>query len=101
MLTRYRVLLALMIALWILSGCAQTASQKETLLEKNWGRSFHAAKYNQILDPEAEKNLDPVVGLDGEAAEANMEQYRKGFNKKSSKNVYQLNLGTIGGIGGK
>jgi hypothetical protein len=90
-----------MFALSIALGCAETTTQRETLLQKNWGRSFQAAKYNQILHPEAEKNLDPVVGLDGEAAEENLEQYRNDFKKKSSKEVYQINLGSVGGAGGK
>ena len=45
-------------------GCAQ-----QTALSKNWGRSFETARYNQTLNPEAEKNLEPVVGLEGPAAE--------------------------------
>ena len=47
-------------------GCAQfNLADTESQLDKNWGRSFESAKYNQILNPEAEKNLDPVEGLSG------------------------------------
>jgi hypothetical protein len=50
------------IAVWVF-GCAPSA------LDNNWGRSYESAKYNQILNPEAGKNLDPVEGLEGPAAE--------------------------------
>jgi hypothetical protein len=51
-------------------GCAQfNISDSETLLEKNWGRSYESARYHQILNPEAEKHLKPVEGLSGPAAE--------------------------------
>jgi len=99
---RYVLLIGLIAFLSILSGCAgRTAAQRETMLDKNWGKSFELAKQNQILNPEAGKNPAPVVGLDGQAAEGNMEQYRKGFKGKASKKVYNLNLSSIGGIGKK
>lgn len=58
-------------------GCAQ-----QSLLDENWGRSFESARYNQILNPEAGKNLEPVVGLEGPAAERIMEGYISGDAKK-------------------
>ncbi len=50
-----------------------------TRVEKNFGKSVRQARINQILDPEAEKNLEPVTGLDGKAAQATIERYRKTF----------------------
>ena len=59
MLTRRLILIGLLIAgLLIFSGCGT----KETMLSRNWGNSFESAKQSQILNPEAGKNLDPVVG---------------------------------------
>ena len=86
MLTRCLILIGLIAALSIFSGCGT----RETMLDKNWGSSFESAKQSQILNPEAGKNLDPVVGLDGQAAAANMKKYREGFTKEKSNN-----LGTI------
>ena len=80
MLIRYFTLIGLTAALLIFSGCAS----RETMLNRNWGSSFESAKSNQILDPEAGKNLDPVVGLDGQAAGISMEKYRQGFKKEES-----------------
>ena len=56
--------------------------QSESQLDKNWGRSFEAAKHNQILNPGAEKNLKPVEGLQGPAAERIMQEYEKGGEQK-------------------
>jgi hypothetical protein len=83
MLIRYFTLIGLTAALLISSGC----SAKETMLNRNWGSSFESAKSNQILDPEAGKNLDPVLGLDGQAAGANMEKYRQGFKKEKPEGL--------------
>lgn len=76
--TRALIVCGLIAALSIFSGCRGTfAPQSETMLEKNWGRSFETAKYNQIVNPEAGKNLDPVLGVDGQVAERIIEKYRK------------------------
>ena len=77
MLTRCLTLIGLIAALLIFSGCAK----KETKVERNWGSSFESAKQGQILNPEAGKNLEPVVGLDGQAAVIVIEKYRQGFKK--------------------
>ena len=75
------------IALAISLGCAGKPAQKETMLDKHWGSSFESAKYNQLLNPDAGKNLDPVVGVDGAAAGQTMDRYREGFKEKSSTGV--------------
>jgi len=38
-------------------------------------------RYMQLVDPEAGKNLDPVVGLDGNASEHNVNKYQKSFKE--------------------
>ena len=48
-------------------------------LDKNWGRPFEEQKYSQIIDHEAGKNLDPILGLDGKAAVNTVERYQKSF----------------------
>jgi hypothetical protein len=78
---------------WVIffAGCSQM--QKETLSDKNWGRSYEAAKYSQILNPDAAKNLNPVEDLDGQAANNNVEKYRDSFKgKKSQETVNILKL---------
>ena len=72
------------IPLW---GCAGNLPQGKRMeqLEKNWGKSFESAKKNQILNPDAGKNLDPVVGLNGEAAENGVNKYKESFKKEAEK----------------
>jgi len=73
---RRAVLCILCFALAIfLLACAA----RPTRVQKNFGKSVEQAKVNQILDPEAEKNLEPVTGLDGKAAKGAIEKYRMTF----------------------
>ena len=83
-----------MVALLGLAG----ACAGPTRLEMDYGTSFQLAKFNQILNPEAEKNLEPVTGLDGRAVQKTMERYRKDFEKPIPPPTYFLSLG--GGLGG-
>ena len=80
-------------------GCASTAVLPPSTLDDNWGRSFEAAKYNQILNPEAAKKRKPVTGLDGVASENNMGTYRDSFAADTQSPDYNINLSGIGGIG--
>ena len=92
---RCLIIMVLIAALSIFSGCAATQ------LDKNWGKSFESAKSNQILNPEAGQNLEPVVGLDGQAAESGLGTYRNGFEQQDSEKTFDLNLGSIDSIGKK
>ncbi len=92
---RCLIAIGLIAALSVFSGCGAT------MLDKNWGKSFESAKSNQILNPEAGKNLEPVVGLDGQAAEITLGTYRKGFESEAAQEAYTLNLGSIDSIGKK
>lgn len=69
------IVIGLIAALSICSGCAGTP-----VLDRFWGDSLEAAKSNQIMNPEAEENLEPVAGLDGQvAAELVLPIYRRLF----------------------
>lgn len=65
-------------------------------VEMDYGTSFKLAKFNQILNPEAEKNLEPVTGFDGGAAQATIDRYKKGFEEKTQAPVYSINIGAMG-----
>jgi hypothetical protein len=60
-----------------LYGCAGTATGRQSRLDQNWGRSFESALYNQTLNPEAGKNLEPVEGIDGSAAQGIVSDHLK------------------------
>ena len=69
------------VMLW---GCAGNLPEGKRVdyLEQNWGKSYESAKQNQILNPEAGKTVEPVIGLDGEPAEYNANKYKKAFEKE-------------------
>ncbi len=58
-------------------------------------------KFNQILDAEAEKNLELAEGLDGNAAAGIVGQYQKGFTAAEKSPVYNISIGGGGGGGMK
>jgi hypothetical protein len=99
MFSRYLTITAFVVALGLLSGC-QGSYHKETKLERNWGKSFEATK-NQILNPGAGENLEPVEGLNGQSAERAGIKYRKGFEAQTGKSSYTINLGGVEKIGSK
>ena len=63
-------------------------------LEMDYGTSHKLAKFNQTLNPEAEKNLEPVTEFDGGAAQATIGRYRKGFEEKTSAPTYVFSIST-------
>ena len=67
-----------------------------TRLETDYGTSYKLQKYNQIANPDAEKNLKPVEGLDGQATAAAMTKRQKEFEKQEKAPSYISNLGTTG-----
>jgi len=72
-------------------GCAGPSR-----LETDFGTSVKLAKSSQILNPEAEKNIEPVTGFDGKAAQANIEKYRKDFEKPAPPTPSTLSIGISG-----
>ena len=91
MLNRCLTLTGLIVALVMFPSCGgKPIVQKDTMLERNWGRSYESAKYNQMLNPDAGKNLEPVVGTDGQTAESIIEKYRKGESKKQQSKQYGI-----------
>lgn len=73
----------------LLTGCATQMSR----LEMDYGTSHKLAIMNQTLDPKAEKNLEPVYGLDGPIAQKVMDKYSKEFEKSAPPPSYIINLG--------
>ena len=105
MLNRCFLVSAGIVVLLAFSGCQKMYyGEQGPLLEQNWGRSFETMKQNQILNPEAGKDLSPVVGLDGNAANTNMNSYRKRFEgagaeaagSKGDPGPFMIDLGGAG-----
>jgi len=62
----------------------------------DYGTSHKLAKFNQTLNPGAEKNLEPVTGFDGGAAQATIGKYHKGFEEKTPAPTYVFSISTGG-----
>jgi hypothetical protein len=90
------VILVLSVGLLFFTSCSKEY-RKETKLDRNWGKSFEAAKQNQILNPEAGKNPEPVVGMEGRAAEKIIERHEQSFEDDPKKEVYNVNFGVSKG----
>jgi type IV pilus biogenesis protein CpaD/CtpE len=59
----------------VLAGCAPVAPRWES----NFGNSVRATVAAQVADPAAARNANPVVGIDGRAAEHAEERYLRSF----------------------
>jgi hypothetical protein len=82
--------------LLILSVSVVGADQKKGRVETDFGTSYKLQKYNQILNPDAEKNLAPVEGLDGKAAKESVGKRQKKFATPSKDPVYNFSIGGEG-----
>jgi hypothetical protein len=51
----------------------------------DWGNAYTLARSGQILNPDAEANLEPVVGINGRAAANIMHKYVESFIKTQSQ----------------
>lgn len=91
MLKKWLGLIGLVIVALILAACAGPSR-----LEMDFGNSVKLAKTNQTFDLKAGKNLEPVTGFDGKAAQATTEKYQKDFEKPSPPPTYTLSVGAIG-----
>jgi hypothetical protein len=101
MIKRTLVLIGFVAIGLIFTGCAPSSNfwkdcyPGPTRLEEDFGTSFKLQIAHQVLNPEAEKNLEPVTGLDGKAGQATMEKYRKEFEKPAPPAPYVLGLGSL------
>jgi len=74
-----------------ISGCGTTPR-----LDRQFGYSVAALRTQQLINPQAADNRDPVNGMDGRAANAAYESYQKSFTAP----VPQAAAFTIG-VGGR
>ena len=87
--------------IWLVTGTmalllASAACAGPSRVELDYGTSVKLSKFNQTLNPEAAKNLEPVSGFDGGAAKATLERYQKDFEKPSPPPTYTLSIGSFG-----
>ncbi len=91
---KYMLFIGIVSAFSLAMGCAWQDSR----LALDRGTSYQLQKYNQTLNPDAEKNLAPVTGMSGQTAQTTVEKYQKGFEKETqTSNTYQISVGSLGG----
>jgi len=98
-MNRHCIIMLLLVFSLLSIGCTGLDQERMTLsppsrLEMDYGTSFNLMKFNQIANPEAEKNLEPVTGFDGQAAKVTLDKYRKDFEKPPEAPRYMLGFGT-------
>ena len=91
MIKRCLVVAGLLVIFSVSAGRTETAKSR---LELDYGTSHNLQKFNQILNPDAEKNVEPVYGLDGAAANDGMNQYRKSFAEPAKTQDFEFDADT-------
>ena len=71
----------------LLTACASTTP----VLDANFGNAVRQARAAQTLNPNASANLDPVLGIDGQAGAAAQERYQESF--KAPTPFEAINIG--------
>ncbi|USX14751.1 hypothetical protein NHH88_02850 [Oxalobacteraceae bacterium OTU3CAMAD1] len=70
-----------MLAVCTLAACVNTPlGQTTPQWDKQFGSSTRTAMAQQIIDPQARRNTDPVAGMDGKAAQGAHERYQRTFS---------------------
>ena len=78
----------------VLFGCNSYKTQRELVMDKNWGRSYETARFNQTENPDAGETLIEDQGIDGTVAGYNHDKYKKAFQKSESPSqVFNINVG--------
>lgn len=91
MLKKYFLIIGIFSAMLFISSCTgRTLYSEDSATNLNWGRSHQTAIYNQMLNPDAAQNLDPVSGLDGSAAQNNVGKYKESFKEAGPKEIVNI-----------
>jgi hypothetical protein len=85
------IIISLIFTVGLLISCAAP-----TRVEMDYGTSYKLQKFNQTANPEAEKNLAPVQGLDSQASTNAINKYHKEFEKQEKAPSYIFNMGNSG-----
>lgn len=83
-----------LILMGTLAGCT---GYNTGLVAQEWGTSYKLAVANQTMNPDAEKNLKPVSGMESKAADNVITRYDKEFEKPPQIPIYTM--GTSGTLG--
>ena len=88
MLKKSLIMLGITTAIFVGSAC----SGPETLSQRNWGKSYETAAYNQTLNLDADKTLKTVEALDARGAMNVHKKYLDDFKVKEKKQTVNFIL---------
>ena len=94
---RWPALLIAGIMAGLMAGCAGPSA-----LEEDFGKSVRQMRYVQTYDKTTllEPQLEPVQGIDGQAAAETLKDYRKTFSQPTADPIKQELIFNIGDTGG-
>lgn len=78
----------------VLGGCNASTTPRT---DARMGEAMMLMRAQQTLNPDASRNADPVVGLDGKAAKGALDNYRDSFRQPPAETANFLSIGTVGG----
>lgn len=73
------LIVAIALLALILAACSSPIHE-QSLLQKNWGRSYEAQLHLQTANPDAGKRTDPIIGLDGASVDYVLDAYKQSFD---------------------
>lgn len=83
-----------LVAAGALTGCVDPLPR----LDEKLGDAVNMAKAQQTINPDASRNTDPVVGLDGQAAKSVIDRYQKSYQSPPPPvNVITIGVGSGAG----
>jgi hypothetical protein len=83
----------------VLTACVPTTPR----LDAQFGDAVNMARSQQTADPDASRNTDPVKGIDGQAGDAAVDNYRESYvnpRPALSGGVVNVGSGRAGSGGG-
>jgi len=80
-----------LLAVAVLAGCVDPSPR----LDAKFGDAVNTAKAQQTINPDASRNTNPAVGLDGKAANAIIDRYHKAHEAPSPAAA-----GAVGSVSG-
>lgn len=92
----FKFILSALLASFAVAGCATHTPN----LDQRFGDAVNTAKAQQTLNPDASQNTDPVMGLDGKAANAVIDRYHRSYERPpATTNIFNIGVGSGGGTG--
>jgi hypothetical protein len=87
--------LGLSLMLMLLTACVTSPPPR---MDAKFGEALDMAIAQQTLHPEASLDTEPVMGIDGLAADAAFDSYRKSFIARPEQAVGGVGFGSAGGV---